>query len=41
MYWIVSFIGGAVVLVIGGLLILNAKVNQDVKKCRRELSDSH
>jgi hypothetical protein len=40
-YWIFCFVGGFVVLVFGGFLVLNAKVNQDVKKCRREMSGSH
>ena len=40
LYWIVGFIGGAVVIVVGGFLILNAKVNRDVKKCRQETSGS-
>jgi hypothetical protein len=37
---IFGFIGSAVHVVIGGLSILNAKVNQDGKKCRREMSGS-
>ena len=41
MYWIFGFIGTAVLVAIAGLFILNAKVNQDVRKCRREMSGSH
>jgi hypothetical protein len=40
MYWIVGFIGGAVAVVVGGFIILNAKVNRDVKKCRQQEASS-
>jgi hypothetical protein len=39
-YWIVGLIGGAIVTIVCGFFILNAKVNRDVKKARQETSDS-
>jgi hypothetical protein len=38
MYWMLGFIGTVVVITVATFLILNAKVNSDVKKCRQGMS---